>query len=217
MKVCLIEDDYMLAKAIEKFCEIQHYDFEYFYDGEKAFDNIHVNNDYDIYLLDLNLPKINGLDILKKIRECHTNVPVIVITAETNIQSLELAFGLGCNEYIKKPFNLRELDIRINKSMEKKISKFHINNIAYFDFESKSLFVNNKEISLRKKEIRALEILIKNFNFIVTNEILQDYIWEGDPKESYPLRQLINTLRGKIPFEIIKTYIGTGYKATNEL
>lgn len=124
---------------------------------------------------------------------------------------------LGCSEYIKKPFNLKELDIRLQKTLNQKAKFFMINSQLKFDFSSKALYYNELEIELRKKEKRAIEILLNNFDFIVPNTTMEDYIWEGDIKDSYPLRQLINTIRTKIPVNFIKTEIGIGYKATHNV
>lgn len=214
MRFCLVEDDLMLINAITRFCEIKKYELVTFCDSEQAFDAITINDEFDAYFLDLNFPgPIQGLDLLKRIRTFHSNVPIIIITAAIEFEPLEKAFMLGCSEYIKKPFNLKELDLRMKKCLDNRITKFNITKNLHFDFESKSLFFDNTEIDLRKKEKRAIEILIRNFNFIVTNENLQDFIWEGEIKESYPLRQLINTIRAKLPENFIKTEVGIGYKA----
>ncbi len=216
MNICLIEDDLMLSRVMTKFFEMEKHKVHCFSTGDDAYNHITLNSEYDLYVVDINLNgNINGLDILKLIRNFHTSIPVIIITASIEFEPLEVAFHLGCTEYIKKPFNLKELQLRINKSINNKMKKFHVNDDLFFDFESKALYFQNDEIILRKKEKRAIEILIKNFNFIIPNETLEDYIWEGEIKESYPLRQLINTIRNKVPVNFIKTEIGIGYKASD--
>lgn len=216
MHIIIIEDDYILSKSIAKFCELKKYTYYQYFDGEDAYDGISLNTVCDLFIVDINLPNMSGLEIVKKIRSLHTNIPIVIITASLESHPLEVAFSLGCNEYIKKPFYLVELDIRIQKILSSRLKVFNITEELEFDFDSKALYYKTQEIELRKKERRALDILIKNFNFVVSNEVLEDYVWEGEIKDSYPLRQLMNTIRSKIPVNFIKTEIGIGYKATNE-
>ncbi len=211
MKVLIIEDDVQLNIAINEFFKIKAFDTVSVKDGLQAIDHID-NEDFDLYLIDINIPNISGIDLLKHIRKKDLDTPVIIITASLEIQNFSMAFENGCSEYIKKPFHLKELDIRINNLLT--LSKPEIINIRdefHYDFNTEAFYYQDKPIHLRYKEKRFCAIMIKNINSIVPNEVIHDYVWEGEIKETYPLRQLLGELRKKLPFDIIQTKIREGY------
>ena len=105
MKICVIEDDYLLSKVVCHFCEKERYEVIKYFDGLEAFNSLEEGL-ADLYFLDINLPNVDGIEILKQIRKLDKNVPVIVITASIEMEILEEAFLYGCDEYIKKPFDL---------------------------------------------------------------------------------------------------------------
>jgi DNA-binding response OmpR family regulator len=214
MTVFLAEDNFALSKALITFFKLKSYDIEHYDDGEKAFDNITNANIKDVYVIDINLPSINGLELVKQIRNIDKNVPIIIITASVNIHDFENAYDFGCSDYIKKPFNLKELDIRLNKLLQNNFNdKTNIilkKNIR-FDATSTTLYIDNKMVELRKKEIRFLTLLFENRNNKISTNEFEMYIWEGEIKDNYPLRQLVNGLRRKLKYDFIKTEIGIGY------
>ena len=184
------------------------------FDGESAIELID-NNIYDLFILDINIPNVSGLDLTKYIRQKDLNTNIIIITASTELQNFEDSFKNGCNEFIKKPFYLEELKIRIdNLIKEESIEEFCISSNIKYLIEKKELFINDVNIKLRKKERRLLELLLKNINFVVPIDEIQNYVWENEIKNYYPLRQLINELRKK--FNTGETFIfsekGIGYK-----
>ena len=211
MDICLVEDNHSLSKILIKFFQIKNFNVSHYSDGEEAFDLINSNNIKDAYIIDINLPNINGLDIIKRVRHFEFNVPIIIITASVDIQDFEKAFEYGCNDYIKKPFNFKELDIRLNKILNTSFKKIKIVQNLEFFLDSQQLMFNSIEIPLRKKESRFLNILLSSPQQKVTSVELEEYIWEGEIKENYPLRQLVNGLRKKLPIDFIQTDIGTGY------
>ncbi len=128
------------------------------------------------------------------------------------IQNFSTAFANGCSEYIKKPFHLKELDIRINNLLVlNNPAPIILNDELNYDLSREEFYYKNKPIRLRYKEKRFCTILMKHANSIVTNEMIYDYVWEGEIKETYPLRQLLVELRKKLPFDIIQTKIREGY------
>ncbi len=211
MKVLIIEDDVQLGIAISEFFKIKEFDIVNVKDGLDAINQID-NGNFDLYIIDINIPRINGLDLLKYIRKTDLNTPVIIITASLEIQNFATAFENGCSEYIKKPFHLKELDIRINNLLSlQKSDNIIVNDELYYNPNRKQFFYHNKPIQLRYKEKRFCEILMKHVNTIVPNNTIYDYVWEGEIKETYPLRQLLVELRKKLPFDIIQTKIREGY------
>ena len=211
MRVLIIEDDVQLNLAISEFFKIKTFETLSVRDGLKAIEYID-NHYFDLYIIDINIPDINGLDLLQYIRKIDIDTPIIIITASLEIQNLSTAFENGCNEYIKKPFHLKELDIRINKLLSlDQPTTIRVIDELYYDFNTEEFLYKNQPIPLRWKKKRLCAILMKNANSIVSNEMIYDYVWEGEVKESYPLRQLLVELRKKLPFDIIQTKIREGY------
>ncbi len=211
MKVLIIEDDAQLNIAITEFFKIKAFDTVSARDGLKAIDQID-NEHFDLYIIDINIPDINGLDLLKHIRKKDLHTPVIIITASLEIQNISTAFENGCSEYIKKPFHLKELDIRINNLLTlSKSATVRVRDELYYDLYTETFLYADQPIHLRYKEKRFCAILMRHANRIVSNETIFDYVWEGDIKESYPLRQLLGELRKKLPCNIIQAKIREGY------
>lgn len=212
LKVLIVEDNMQLNMALIEFFSLKYFDsIVSVTTGMKAIHHIDTNI-FDLYLLDINIPEINGLELLEYIRKKDITTPIIMITASLEIENFTFAFEKGCNEYIKKPFHLKELDVRVDNLLNKKQPKRV--NIAYqlqYDLLHESFIYKNKTIHLRYKEKRLSNLLIKNLNTYVNVDVIHDYVWEGEIRESYPLRQLIAELRKKLPFNIIKSQMKVGY------
>ena len=210
LKVLLVEDDLQLAKIVKKILVSKNFDVVLKEDGNLALEEIQKNS-FDLYLIDINIPGINGLELVKYIRRLHDNEGFIVmITANIDEYYFEKAYEFGCDDYIKKPFHIKELEVRINRLLNQK------ENIVFDEYEFKfgdnELFKDKERINLRKKEKRLLNILLKNKNKTVHTHKIIDYVWEGEQKENYPLRQLINEIRKKFDKNYIKTVVGIGYR-----
>lgn len=211
MKVLIIEDDVQLNIAISEFFKIKAFDAVSIKDGLSAIDQID-NGYFDLYIIDINIPRINGLDLLKHIRKTDLDTPIIIITASLEIANFSTAFDNGCSEYIKKPFHLKELDIRINNLLSlNKPETISLRDELTYDLNTEEFFYKNKPIRLRYKEKRFCTLMMKHINSVVPNEMVHDYVWEGEIKETYPLRQLLVELRKKLPSDIIQTKIREGY------
>ena len=209
--IVVIEDDIQLNLVISKYFIMRNCNIISIYDGMNAIEEIDENKNVDLYVIDINLPSYSGIDILKYIRKTDIETPIIIITASLEIQNFVEAFDFGCNEYIKKPFHIKELEIRVNKLL-----KINENSLSFCDgfsynLKSKTFYFEEAEIVLRNKEKRLVEILIQNLNKVVPLEIICDYVWEGEIRENYPLRQLLAELRKKLPKDIIKTKSRQGY------
>ena len=129
------------------------------------------------------------------------------------------SFENGCNEYIKKPFYLEELEIRLKKLLPKDVlSVVRLPSGLKFDKKNLELKMGDKEIHLRKKEKRLLQILVENCGNVVTSQELIDFIWDYEDREYYPLRQLVSSLKAKVPQlkSKIRSISGVGYKLEND-
>lgn len=197
MNILLIEDDLTLNELITDYLKFNGNSVVSLEDGMNAIDTINKTN-FDLYIIDINIPHINGLEIVKYIRQKDISTPIIMITASMELENFKTAYKNGCDDYIKKPFYLEELEIRIDKLLSKKSngnSLIKISDTITYDTEYEELSVRGEVKRLRKKERLLLNILLKNINKLVSNEIIENYVWENEIKELYPLRQLVNDLR----------------------
>ena len=213
MKVLIIEDDVLLSTAIKTFFEIKNYDVETLDDGEEVFSLLACK--YDLFIIDINVPNVDGLDILKYIRSFDISTPIIIITASLDIENLSLAFEYGCSDYLKKPFHFKELDARVHKLLKEDLDCIVFDDDFIYKSGGKKFLSNGEVLEFRKKEKRLLEILMENINTIVATDQIIDYVWEREVKEDYTLRQLVNSTRKKLPINIIKTHNGMGYEVRN--
>lgn len=212
-KVLIIEDDVQLNIVLCEFFKISGYEVISVYDGIKAIDvidTLRIDN-INLYVIDINLPSYSGIDVLKYIRESNTTIPVIVITASLEIENFTNAFEAGCSEYIKKPFHIKELEVRVNNLLQNNTNKIVFSKDFYYYYEDQNFYYKEEKIYLRKKEKKLISILIQNINKLVPLEIIYEYVWDYETKESYPIRQLLADLRKKLPIDIIKTVIKQGY------
>ena len=216
MKILLIEDDSMLNETITDYLKLKGNEVIGSEDGTDAVNLIDKSN-FDLYIIDINIPHINGLEIVKYIRNKDIDTPIIMITASMELDSLKSAYKNGCDDYIKKPFYLEELTIRISKLLGKskdKNSLVRISDTVTYDLEYEELNVNGVVKRLRKKEKRLLNLFLNNINKVLSLKKIEDYVWENEIKDSYPLRQLVNDLRKHFDGDenFIFSYRGMGYK-----
>ena len=212
MKVLVIDDDKDFVEVIEKIFKLKGFEVESAYDYENA--QKKIKNNFDLYLVDINFPGGNGLDLIEEIKTFNPSSFVVMITASSDVEDLVKAYERGCDEYIKKPFPLKELEVRINHLMKKR-KIFNVGNIK-FDFENEELFVNGEKIHLRRQEARLLKLLLENINKVVSKDEIIKYVWKDEKKDNYPIRQLVNELRKKLDKDYIKTKTGVGYMFTME-
>ena len=208
MKIFLLEDDYSLNEAIKEIIELENHSVKNFYDGQTAFDNI--SNNFDLYILDINIPNINGLEILKNIKNINPKTKVIIISANININLIKEAYNLGCDDYIKKPFDIEELLLKIHR-YENKSKLIDLEKNIIFNLFSRELFVNNKVIELTKNEKNLLFLLVENLGKKISYEQIEYFVYENNIKSSDAIRSLVKRLRKKIPKDIILNSLDQGY------
>ena len=222
-KVLVVDDEKMIVKGI-KFSLIQDYSVvDCAYDGEEAL-NMAKNNDYDIILLDIMLPKMNGLEVCQQIRE-FSNVPIIMLTAKGDDMDKIMGLEYGADDYITKPFNILEVKARMkailrrNNKTEKEQANSNVLNIGdmRIDCDSRSLFIRGKEIYLTAKEFDLLELLAFNPNRVYSRDVLSKTVWGADyPGDGRTVDVHIRRLREKIEEnssepKYVHTKWGVGY------
>jgi len=211
MKVLIIEDDPQLNKAIKNYLEMQGFSTVCVYDGLEALELIDTIG-FDLYLIDIDIPKVTGLELLEHIRTTNLSTPVVIITASVEIENIDKTFNAGYSEYLKKPFHLRELLLRIDRLFDgANETLVEIKEGFSYNLSTKTFIDKNMPVVLRPKERRLCTILMEYRNTVVSYRDLEAYIWEGEIREYYPLRQLLAEVRPKLPANLIKTVTRAGY------
>lgn len=220
-KILLLEDDANLNDTVTEFLEEKGHDVVSVFDGYEAQEKLYESK-YDLLLLDVNTPGINGFDLLKEARESDVVAPAIFITSLDSVDDLEKGFDSGCDDYIRKPFALKELLIRVETLLKRafyheskeviKIAK----DIAY-DIKNNELIINGKTVSLGHKESMLLKLFMKNEDEVIVHERIYKHLWDFDEEPSdTALRTYIKNLRKIIGKERIVSIKKQGYKFTAE-
>ncbi len=216
MKVLLLEDDVALSDIVGEHLKDRGFDVTLAYTGDEALDFL-VDEKYDLALLDINTPNMSGLEVLRTIREYKNNTPIIVVTAYQDTKHLKEAFENGGDDYIKKPFDLEELDQRINKicryfSIEQN-EEINISDRIKFTPESNTIYIDEKLIKIAQKESDILKYFCTHSNRIIsTDELLQNIWTYEDMPTDATIRVYIKTLRELLGKESITTLRGIGYR-----
>jgi len=210
MKILLVEDDEFIGETIKEYFELDDNKVDYYSSPKEALETIYPEH-YDILLLDVNMPQMSGYEFYKEVSR-HSLIPAIFITAYSDVEHIEEAFNLGASDYIKKPFDLRELELRVKRLMFKNTNKIDISDNYSFDVKKLKLYYKDEEVELTPNEKHILEILVKNINGVVDSETIKDYVWEEKLISENTLRTQIKKLRQKLEDDCIKNIRGCGYK-----
>jgi len=213
LKILLLEDDKLLNDAITKFLTIEGHRILSYRDGQSAL-NAFEDLTFDLLILDINVPNINGLTLLKKLQQKKIQIPTIFISAIIDIDDISRAFDLGCHDYLKKPFHLKELSLRINKILQTGyVPKEHLrlsNNYSY-DVESSTLRFNNEIQILSPRQTQIIELLAQNRSRIVHYDMFRDYVWDGLEIDNATIRAEINRLKKTLKDDCISNIRSIGY------
>ncbi|WP_371414170.1 response regulator transcription factor [Acetobacterium sp. KB-1] len=215
LKILIVEDEINIAEFIKLELEHEGYETDIAYDGREAL-NKAKKDKFDVIILDVMIPYINGVDICKKVRE-FSNIPIIMLTAKSDLTDKVLGLDSGANDYITKPFRIEELFARIRvvtRSQNQNLNKLSVGKITICT-DSYQVFLEEKEISLTKKEYDLLYQLVLNKNIVMSREKLLQNVWdENYYGDSNVVDVTIKHLRTKIfddKSTIINTIRGIGY------
>ena len=215
MKVFLLEDDFALNKIITNSLKNRGFFVDNCFDGYKAAEMV-IGNCYDFFILDLNVIGFDGHEILEIIRNSNKNTPVIIISAQIDMENIKKSYALGCNDYIKKPFDFEELFLRIQYHIQKlnNTNEFltQLNNSYSFDLLEQVLYYKQQVIDLSIKEKLLLSLLVQNINSITSIEMIHEYVWDSKEMETVSMRSLIHKLKKKLKSGMIINCRGEGYK-----
>ncbi|PLV59129.1 response regulator transcription factor [Thermotoga sp. KOL6] len=223
MRILLVEDERDLADLIAEALRREMFTVDVCYDGEEGM-YMALNEVFDVVILDIMLPVHDGWEILKAMREKGINTPILMLTALSDVEYRVKGLNMGADDYLPKPFDLRELIARvkalIRRKTENKNTKLVCDDLV-LDTISKKAFRAGKEIDLTRKEYQILEYLMMNKNRVVTKEELQEHLWSlEDTFFSDVLRSHIKNLRKKVDKgfkrRLIHTIRGIGYVIRDE-
>jgi len=209
MKILLLEDNKRLNETIVKRLEVKGFMVDSFIDGQEAYDSI--DNGYSCFVLDINVPTLDGTQILKKIREFNMDTPVIIISSTVELDVIKQSYNYGCNDYIKKPFFIDELEIKIEKLCNLDHELIKITKSYIFNFIFSILEVDGKQEHLSRKERLLLNLLLTQRGKVISFDSIQAIVWEGNFASIDSIRSLVRRVRKKIPFDCIDTAVDVGY------
>lgn len=224
MKILIIEDEYSLADAIAETLQKEKFGVNIITNGEDG-ENEALTNVYDLIILDVMLPNKDGFEILKNLRKEKIDTPIIMLTAKSEMTDKLNGLEHGADDYITKPFHMRELIARIKVILKRKVNIQDTNVLEYSDLRldlgSGKMCANDSEIAINGKELDLLEILLLNRNQITSREILANKIWGYNSETEYNnvevyisfLRKKLKLLKSKVKIKAVR---GIGYKLEEE-
>ena len=211
MKVILLEDEYLLNNNIKEYLELKGLSVESYINGGEL---LKISTlDADIAILDIEVPGANGLEVIEWIKRVDDSIPVIFITAYTDIKSIEKAYNLGCSDYLKKPFNLLELYLRVQQLLDNNsYTKVQLSKDVIFDMEHEQLYFEDEMVKITKIQRKILKSLIKYKNQIVSYELLRSEVWDDDFVKINTIASHVKEIRKYINSNIIESVRAEGYK-----
>lgn len=214
MKILLLEDDILLNNAITQYLTSIGHIITPVRDGNVCL-NILQNKVFDLLVFDINVPNIDGLSIVERLHTMKKMAPVIFISTLIDIEDISKAFMLGCFDYLKKPFHLKELALRINKIARtqppvtlrhKRLSKCY-----NFNSETMTLYFNNEPQVLSKRQLKIINFLAHNKGFVCSYDMFMDTVWDDIEVDVPTIRAEINRLKNILKEDLIVNIRGMGY------
>lgn len=215
IKILLLEDDYLYKVSIKEFLEELDFYVDDFENGDDALNAI-FESSYDLLLLDVRVPGMDGFSLVEYVRKEKIDVPIIILTSLTDISDLSKGYELGCNDYMRKPFDMIELKFRIEQLIKNNFKTnediIELENSFKFDVNKRILYKDDKVIDLSQKESELTAHLVLNRGFFVSIETLHERVWENRDISYADIRMCIKRIREKTGKDFIKTKRFVGYK-----
>lgn len=217
MRILVVEDDTVLAAALTRALNQAAYAVDLVEDGEEANRALSGSSDYDLVVLDIALPKIDGLAVLRRLRDRKSHVPVLILTARDTLEDRVVGLDLGADDYMTKPFDLREFEARV-RALIRRGHSLSSNTLTHgrlrFDTAARRLFYDDKPIELPLRELGMIELLMLRQGRVVSKEHMVDHLfgWDDDVS-SNTIEVYVHRVRKKLePLGIdIRTVRGMGY------
>lgn len=218
MRILVVEDEIDLCDTIAEGLQIDGYAVDTCYDGKEAYELI-ATEAYDLVVLDLNLPGMDGIDILTEVRKQNKEVKVLILSARGSVSDKVLGLDTGANDYLAKPFDFEELEARIRSLLRRTFTQENTMlrwEAITLDTIKRTLFIDGKELSLTKKELAIMEYFLLHPGNIISQEELMEHVWNMEADSfSNAVRVHIASLRKKLKsaldYDPVGTKIGEGY------
>lgn len=215
-KILILEDDELFALTLEDFLSEEGFCIDIAKDGEECL-VLNYEKNYDLYIFDINVPKINGLELLSSLRKSQDNTPTIFLTSYKDKDTLQEAFFKGCDDYLKKPVDLDELFLRIKALLKRNKKQFEVITLSEtlsFNPINKRIYENNIDLNLPIKVLDLIELFIENRGEIVTKDMIINRLWTVNEDYSEgSIRVYINQIKKLFKNkDVISNIKGIGYK-----
>ncbi len=223
MRLLIVEDEEMLSNALKQGLEQEGYAVDQVFDGSEALFQLEVNN-YDLVVLDLNLPKVDGLEVLQVIRQSNEFTKVIILSARVTVEDRIKGIEEGADDYLVKPFDFNELSVRIRNLLQRKFQQVPLD-ITFFgltlEMKTKKVVREHVSVDLTNKEYGILEYLLFHRGRVISAEEIIEHVWDdaANPFSSslrYHLSVLKKKMREAFDIDVIQTVRGQGYMIEEE-
>jgi len=213
MKILLLEDDIMLNDTISQYLISVGHAVKSVKDGNECV-QILEDEKFDLLVFDINVPHIDGLTILEDLHKQKRMVPTIFISALIDIEDITRAFDIGCHDYLKKPFHLKELTLRIDKILKTRdvpMTHKRLSKCYSFDCENMTMYFNNEPQIISKRQLQIIELLTNNRSTVCNYDMFRDYVWNDDCIDNATIRAEINRVKKVLKEDFITNIRGIGY------
>ncbi|MFT7003175.1 MAG: two-component system OmpR family response regulator [Sulfurimonas sp.] len=216
LKILLLEDDIELNNTITSFLVHEGFEVTQSYDSRDAKEKVYENS-FELWLLDVKVPFQSGTQLLRELRQDGYDTPAIFITSLSGVEDVSRGFESGGDDYIRKPFALKELKLRVDAVIKRRYDStqqyIHINDINSFDTLDKVLYANKEPVKLKPKEANLLALFLQHKNHILTKEVIFDSLWSyGEEPNEGSLRTFVKILRQHLGKAQIETIKEVGYR-----
>ncbi len=213
MKILLLEDEQMLSEAIHEYLLSLGHRVTLFFNGEEALEVLKKET-YDLLILDINVPGIDGLDLLEQLHVLKIRPPAIYISALVDIEGISRAYDLGCYDYLKKPFHLKELALRIDKVMQSCTlpqSHLRLSKSYGYDASTSTLMCDNVTQPLSKRQLQIIDLLARNRGRVVDFDQFRNYVWDEEYVDNATIRAEVSRLKKSLKEDFIQNIRALGY------
>jgi DNA-binding response OmpR family regulator len=213
VKILLLEDEQMLSEAISEYLVALGHRVVTCYDGNNALVSVQSEN-FDLLILDINVPGIDGLDLLEQLHVLKIRPPAIYISALADIEGISRAYDLGCYDYLKKPFHLKELSLRIDKVMQNCVipqSHVRLSKSYAYDASTSTLLCDNVTHPLSKRQLQIIDLLARNRGRVVDFDQFRTYIWDDEYVDNATIRAEVSRLKKSLKEDFIQNIRALGY------
>ncbi len=214
MKLLVVEDEVSLQSALRKGFIKLGYAVDAASDGEEALE-LYYSSVYDVIILDINLPKIDGIEVLKEIRKENSEIKILILSARSELEDKIAGLDRGANDYLAKPFHFKELEARVRALLRRNFLTQNAEittDRLVLKTALKKVYLDDIEIVLTKKEYGILEYLLMHKGKLVSGEDLIEHVWDSEAETfTNSFKVHINSLRKKLPQDTIRNIRGQGY------